>query len=220
MDARRPAPTSSSRKQVGHVVVGCVDPFAKVSGRGIRKLLDAGIHVKVGVLGRECEELNRRFIVFNTHHRPYVLLKWAQSSDGYIGDGHSRTPISTPFTTMLSHRLRAEADAILIGRRTLETDHPQLNVRQWSGPSPERVVLSRSLSAVPEGFVLAASIDEALEHLWQEEMAVPHRGGGSRDLRAFIEAENGTRLGWETAPLLLGSCPRPDCRILSQAAQP
>lgn len=193
------------RKQVGHVVVGCIDPFAKVSGRGIRKLLDAGIHVKVGVLGRECEELNRRFIVFNTHHRPYVLLKWAQSSDGYIGDGHSRTPISTPFTTMLSHRLRAEADAILIGRRTLETDHPQLNVRQWSGPSPERVVLSRSLSAVPEGFVLAASIDEALEHLWQEGRQCLIVEGGAETLRAFIEAGKWDEIRVETAPLLLGS---------------
>lgn len=121
------------RKGVKRCVCGCVDPFAKVQGRGIRKIREAGIEVTVGVLEAECLELNKRFITFNTHQRPYIILKWAQTANGFLDNGGRGMAISSPFTKMLSHKLRAENDAILIGRVTDERDHSQLNVRDWSG---------------------------------------------------------------------------------------
>ena len=109
-------------KGVRRCVCGCVDPFAKVQGRGIRKLRDAGIEVIVGVMEKECLELNRRFITFNTHCRPYIILKWAQSVNGFIDNDFKAFTFSTPFTKMLSHKLRAENDAILVGRITDERE--------------------------------------------------------------------------------------------------
>jgi diaminohydroxyphosphoribosylaminopyrimidine deaminase/5-amino-6-(5-phosphoribosylamino)uracil reductase len=129
------------RKGVRHVVVGCVDPFARVQGRGIQMLRDAGVEVTVGVLEQECRELNRRFFTYHEHHRPYILLKWAQTADGFIDDHFQPAQISTPFTQMLVHKLRAESDAILVGRVTDEREHPQLTVRHWCGPDPKRLVI-------------------------------------------------------------------------------
>ncbi len=132
------------RKGIRRVVVGCVDPFKEVSGRGIRKLRDAGIEVTVGVLEQECLELNRCFITFNTKNRPYVTLKWCQTVNGFIDDNFKPISLSTPFTYMLSHKLRAENDAILVGRVTAERDNPRLDVRYWSGKNPMRIVLDRN----------------------------------------------------------------------------
>ena len=131
------------RKRVRRVVVGCIDPFSEVQGRGIRRLRDAGINVTVGVLEAECRWLNRRFFTFHEKNRPYIILKWAQTADGFIDDNGKALAISTPFTKMLVHKLRAEEDAILVGRVTDEREHPQLNVREWSGQSPVRFVVSR-----------------------------------------------------------------------------
>lgn len=132
------------RKGVRRVVVGCVDDFAEVQGRGIRKLREAGIEVTVGVLEAECRELNRRFFTFHREKRPYIILKWAQTANGFIDDHFMPTQISSAFTKMLSHKLRAEEDAILVGRVTDERDHPQLTVREWSGPHPKRLVVDRA----------------------------------------------------------------------------
>lgn len=139
---------------IPRVVVGCVDPFSEVSGRGIRKLRDAGIHVTVGVLEQECLALNRRFIVNHTEKRPYVLLKWAQSADGFIDrlrNSADEPPVvfSNSFTSMLVHRQRAGVQAILVGRQTALLDNPSLTVRHWPGQSPLRVVIDRELS-LPE----------------------------------------------------------------------
>jgi len=131
------------RKGLRRVVVGCVDPFAEVQGRGIRKLRDAGIDVTVGVLEEECQWLNRRFFVFHRFHRPYIILKWAQTANGFIDDHGRALAISSPFTQMLSHKLRAEEDAILVGRVTDEREHPLLTVRHWWGPDPKRLVVDR-----------------------------------------------------------------------------
>ena len=131
------------KKGVRRVVVGCIDEFAEVQGRGIRKLQDAGIDVTVGVLENECRELNRRFFTFHRLHRPYIILKWAQTTNGFIDDDGHALAISTPFTQMLSHKLRAEEDAILVGRVTNEREHPELNVRHWVGNSPKRLVIDR-----------------------------------------------------------------------------
>jgi diaminohydroxyphosphoribosylaminopyrimidine deaminase/5-amino-6-(5-phosphoribosylamino)uracil reductase len=130
-------------KGVRRVVVGCEDPFAQVQGRGIQKLRQADIDVTVGVLEEECRWLNRRFFTYHSKHRPYIILKWAQTANGFIDDHGQALAISSPFTQMLSHRLRAEEDAILVGRVTDEREHPQLTVRHWVGRSPKRLVVDR-----------------------------------------------------------------------------
>ena len=132
------------KKGVRRVVVGCIDEFAEVQGRGIRKLQEAGIEVEVGVLEEECKALNRRFFTFHRKKRPYIILKWAQTANGFIDDHYQPTQISSDFTKMLSHKLRAEEDAILVGRVTDERDHPQLNVREWDGPDPKRLVIDHA----------------------------------------------------------------------------
>lgn len=144
------------KKGVKRVVVGCIDPFAQVHGRGIKKLQDAGIDVIVGVLEKECLELNRRFVTVNEKHRPYIILKWAQTANGFIDDNFKQMAISSPFTKMLSHKLRAESDAILVGRTTEERDHPQLNVRYWSGKSPKKLVLDHTVDIMKLMETLAA----------------------------------------------------------------
>ena len=131
-------------KGVRRVVVGCIDEFAEVQGRGIKKIREAGIEVEVGVLEEECKALNRRFFTFHREKRPYITLKWAQTANGFIDDNHKPLKISTEFTKMLSHKLRAEEDAILVGRITDEREHPQLNVREWYGQDPKRLVIDRT----------------------------------------------------------------------------
>ncbi|WP_455585405.1 bifunctional diaminohydroxyphosphoribosylaminopyrimidine deaminase/5-amino-6-(5-phosphoribosylamino)uracil reductase RibD [Bacteroides sp.] len=139
-------------KQIPRIVIGCQDPFAKVAGRGIQKLRDAGREVIVGVLEKECRNLIRRFITFNTLHRPYITLKWAESADGFIDanrtEGHP-VILSTPLTSMLVHKKRSESDAIMVGTRTAQLDNPSLTVRNWYGKNPVRVVLDRNLSLSP-----------------------------------------------------------------------
>lgn len=130
-------------KGIRRMVIGCIDEFAEVQGRGVKKLREAGIDVTVGVLEEECRALNRRFFTFHRLHRPYIILKWAQTANGFIDDNGRALTISTPFTQMLSHKLRAEEDAILVGRVTNEREHPQLTVRHWVGSSPKRLVIDR-----------------------------------------------------------------------------
>ena len=132
------------KKGVRRVVVGCIDEFAEVQGRGIRKLQEAGISVKVGVLEKDCKNLNRRFFTFHREKRPYIILKWAQTANGFIDDHFKPVQISNDFTKMLSHKLRAEEDAIRVGRVTEERDHPQLTVRDWKGQNPKRLVIDRT----------------------------------------------------------------------------
>lgn len=136
-------------KGIPKVVVGCIDPFSQVSGRGIRKLREAGIDVTVGVLEEECKNLIRRFVTFNTQKRPYITLKWAESADGYIDinrENGSPVVLSTPVTSMYVHKQRAEHKAILVGRRTALLDNPSLTTRNWYGKNPLRLVIDRNLS--------------------------------------------------------------------------
>ena len=108
------------KKGVKRVVVGCIDPFAEVKGRGIEKIRKAGIEVEVGVLEKECQWLNRRFFTYHSKHRPYIILKWAQTANGFIDNHFKPLMISNEQTQMLSHQLRAEEDAILVGHTTFE----------------------------------------------------------------------------------------------------
>ena len=170
-------------KGVRHVVVGCVDPFAKVSGRGIQKMRDAGIMVDVGVLERECLELNRKFITFNTEHRPYIILKWCTTANGFLDDNCKGTALSNVFTKMLSHKLRAENDAILVGRTTAERDCCKLNVREWWGKDPMRLIIDSrnpcfdgldfNVPVLPQ--IMDRLYEEKVQSLIVEGGAVTHR---------------------------------------------
>lgn len=143
-------------KQLKRVVVGCKDPFAKVDGKGIEKLRQAGIEVEVGVLEKECLELIQRFVTYHARKRPFVTLKWAQSEDEFIDLNRTNgqpVKLSNYFTTMIVHKRRAEHDAILVGTRTALLDNPSLTVRDWSGKSPVRVVVDRNL-VLPEDLKL------------------------------------------------------------------
>ena len=130
------------REQIPEVVVGCVDIFAKVAGKGIAKLEAADIRVRTGVLEEKCKEQNRRFFTFHGRQRPYIVLKWAQSSNGLIAaEGGRPVRISHPVTDRLVHKWRQEEAAILVGANTALTDNPRLNNRHWSGHQPLRIVI-------------------------------------------------------------------------------
>lgn len=134
------------KKGIGRVVVGCLDPNPKVAGRGVKMMQDAGIEVVVGVLENECRTLNKRFFCLHENHRPYVILKWAQTADGYIDiERTSGKPItiSTPLTKQIVHQQRAENMAIMVGTRTVLLDNPRLLTTHWSGRNPIRITLDR-----------------------------------------------------------------------------
>jgi diaminohydroxyphosphoribosylaminopyrimidine deaminase/5-amino-6-(5-phosphoribosylamino)uracil reductase len=134
------------RHQIPKVVVGCRDPFDQVNGKGIEKLQSAGVEVIVGVLESECKWLNRRFFTRVQKHRPYVILKWAQTADGFFAPGHdTQFWITGPESRKLVHQWRGEEDAILVGTNTVAIDNPQLNVRYGNGRSPKRIVIDRIL---------------------------------------------------------------------------
>jgi diaminohydroxyphosphoribosylaminopyrimidine deaminase/5-amino-6-(5-phosphoribosylamino)uracil reductase len=134
--------------RIPRVVIGTVDPFAKVAGKGIERMKNAGIEVEVGILEKECRELNRRFFTFHEKQRPYILLKWAQTLDGFIDTDRTETQHPTWITNALSKRLvhkqRSEESAILIGTNTAEYDNPALTVREWTGNQPVRMVIDRA----------------------------------------------------------------------------
>jgi diaminohydroxyphosphoribosylaminopyrimidine deaminase/5-amino-6-(5-phosphoribosylamino)uracil reductase len=135
---------------ISNVVVGCRDPFPEVNGKGIEKLLAAGIRVRLGPGEQECVNLNRRFFTFHLRHRPYIILKWAQSVNGIIARSGERTAISNPVTNRLVHRWRSEEAAILVGPRTALIDNPALTARLWTGPDPIRLVVDKQLQLPPD----------------------------------------------------------------------
>lgn len=134
--------------RIPKVVIGTIDPFAKVAGKGIERMKNAGIEVEVGVLENECRELNRRFFTFHEKKRPYILLKWAQTLDGFIDTDRTETQhptwITNAFAKRLVHKQRSEESAILIGTNTAQYDNPALTVREWTGNQPIRMVIDRT----------------------------------------------------------------------------
>ncbi len=138
-------------KRIPSIVIGTTDPYAEVAGKGIARLRGHGCHVKVGVMKDACRQLNKRFFTFHEKKRPYIVLKWAQTADGFIdterGPGAIRVPtwITSEKLRILVHKWRSEEQAIMVGTRTALKDNPQLNVRDWHGPSPTRIVLDREL---------------------------------------------------------------------------
>ncbi|WP_312789350.1 bifunctional diaminohydroxyphosphoribosylaminopyrimidine deaminase/5-amino-6-(5-phosphoribosylamino)uracil reductase RibD [Sphingobacterium sp.] len=127
------------------VYVACLDPFSKVDGKGVGILRAAGIEVEIGLLEKEAIWLNRRFFTRIGQYRPYVILKWAQTKDGFIGKADEQIWISNAASQQLTHRWRAEEDAILVGTNTALIDNPSLTVRHWHGKHPIRILLDKDL---------------------------------------------------------------------------
>ena len=218
-------------KGIKRVVVGCLDPFEKVSGRGIKMLQQAGIEVTVGVLEDECRALNKRFFTAHTSHRPWVLLKWAQSQDGFIaGTGGATVQLSTPLTQCLVHRERSMVDAIIVGARTVANDNPSLTTRHWSGNSPLRVVIDGNMTIPAASTILTdgaktliynsvkskitgsaqwAQVDimpsSWLEDLYCRGITSVMVEGGASILRQFINSNCWDEMRVEISPLRLGS---------------
>jgi diaminohydroxyphosphoribosylaminopyrimidine deaminase/5-amino-6-(5-phosphoribosylamino)uracil reductase len=135
---------------IPRVVVGSRDPNEKVSGRGLEKLKTAGIELVTGMLEEECNRMNRRFMTFHQQQRPYIILKWAQTEDGYMDKTRNEEEFGQPtwITNDLSkiavHKMRSDEAAIMVGTRTALKDNPSLTVREWSGGHPLRIVLDRT----------------------------------------------------------------------------
>lgn len=135
------------RERIPKCVIAMRDPFHDVNGKGIERLKASGVEVLTGVLAKQAEDLNRRFFLFHTKHRPYLILKWAQTADGLISAAAGeRLFISNEISNRLVHRWRSEESAILVGTRTALLDDPELTNRHWPGPSPVRMVVDVDLS--------------------------------------------------------------------------
>lgn len=220
-------------KGIKRVVVGCLDPFEKVSGRGVKMLCDAGIEVVTGILDNECQQLNHKFITAHTLKRPFVTLKWAQSLDGYI-DNIANTPaqFSTPNTKVLTHKLRSEHDAILVGSGTVIADNPHLGCRLWHGRNPRRIIIDRKgiipstaqvLSSIPPETIYISSakrydlpfsikkimvscdsqLPEILSELYNMGITSLLVEGGNKILQSFIDSGLWDVARVEVAPLTL-----------------
>lgn len=128
------------------VVIGCRDPFDKVNGRGVVQLREAGVDITEGICEHEANWVNRRFFTRVRHHRPYIILKWAETADGYFApEGGGQRWISGAIAKQLVHRWRTEEDAVLVGTNTALVDNPRLTAREWEGRDPVRILIDRRL---------------------------------------------------------------------------
>lgn len=202
-------------KKMGRVIVGCQDSFDQVDGEGIKRMRAAGIEVEVGILENECRRLNKCFFTFVEKKRPFVILKWAQTEDGFIArENYDSKWISNSQSRQLVHKWRAEEDAILVGKNTAKYDNPSLTVREWVGQNPTRIVIDNQLElstdlnlfdgSVPtivmnlqkdeesNNLIYAkydGSIQDLLSKLYQSKIQSVIIEGGSKILQSFIEQE-------------------------------
>jgi diaminohydroxyphosphoribosylaminopyrimidine deaminase / 5-amino-6-(5-phosphoribosylamino)uracil reductase len=134
--------------KIPNVVIGTIDPFAKVAGNGIKRLVESGKNVTIGILEEECNELNKRFFTFHQKKRPYIILKWAETADGFIApiSKTEKSPvwITNSYSRQLVHKWRTEEQAILVGTNTVLEDNPKLDARDFKGNNPFRVVWDKS----------------------------------------------------------------------------
>ena len=186
-------------KKIPRVVIGQEDPFQEVSGQGIKKLQDAGVEVECGIMEKECKELNKRFLTYTLKKRPYIILKWAQSADGFMdefreeNDGKIPVRFSNYFTQMLVHKMRAEESAIMVGTRTLLLDKPALNVRFWKGNDPERVTVDSKLS-----------LQQQMSSLYERKIQSLIVEGGAKLLESFLSENLWDEMQIEVASFCLG----------------
>lgn len=136
------------KHKIPNVVIGTVDPNSQVAGTGIKRLLENGVNVTVGILEGECTALNKRFFTFHNKKRPYIILKWAETANGFMAplrkDKKEPFWISNEFSRQLVHKWRSEEQAILVGTNTVLDDNPKLDVRDWQGQNPVRIVLDKT----------------------------------------------------------------------------
>lgn len=215
-------------KQVKKVVVGALDSNPLVGGKGIQILRDAGIEVVTGILSDKIRNQNRRFFTYIEKKRPYILLKWAQTEDGFIArENYDSKWISSQYSRQLVHKWRSEEDAIMVGTLTAQYDNPKLNVRDWEGKNPVRVVIDRKLLLNPDLYLFDQSqatfcynqiqekTEGSLQHVKMEEgfdveavlSDLYHKKiqsilveGGAQLLKKFIEKEL-----WDEARVFTGN---------------
>ncbi len=195
------------RHSIPRVVVGTVDCHDKVNGNGIAKLRAAGVEVTVGVCEQECRELNRRFFTYHAQKRPYVILKWAQTADGFMdvdrsdGQPHSYW-ITNPALRVLVHKWRSEEDAILVGYNTMANDQPQLTTRLYPGKSPQRFVMQRGNEIIaPLPYTpVPLDVPACLQQLYEQNIHSVIVEGGRKTLDRFIESGL-----WDEARILVGN---------------
>lgn len=182
---------------LGRVVIACRDPFDSVNGKGIEKLSNAGIEVVTGVLRKEAQWQNRRFFRFHEKKRPYVVLKWAQTKDGYMDkdrNGGEALKVTAPEASQWVHLWRAEEMGILIGGNTLRMDNPSLDVRHVHGPNPIPVIWSRNeelrgkLAGRDEALLIRQdSVESLLDELYEKGVQSLLVEGGANVLAGFLE---------------------------------
>jgi diaminohydroxyphosphoribosylaminopyrimidine deaminase/5-amino-6-(5-phosphoribosylamino)uracil reductase len=215
------------RKNVGKVIIACTDPNPLVAGKGIRKLQEAGIPVEVGVLEKEARYLNKRFFTFIEKKRPYILLKWAQTQDGFLArSNYDSKWISNIHSRTLVHQWRSQEQAIMVATHTALHDNPQLNVREWSGKNPVRIVIDKTLQIPTHYHLLDRSqptlcynllknestdnlifvkleadsfLENLLQDLYERKIQSVMVEGGSRLLQTFIEKNL-----WDEARIFVG----------------
>lgn len=216
-------------ERIPFVVIGCVDTFSKVAGKGIARMEAAGVQVRTGILEQECRELNRRFFTYHEAQRPYVILKWAQDPNGFIaGPGKQPVKISNARSNRLVHRWRSEEASILIGTGTALADNPRLNNRLWTGKDPLRLVIDRSLKVprsyhvwddtIPTFFITEQTLPDTysqtsaisldfgqpllpalLQQLYERQVLSVLVEGGAYVLQRFLEADL-----WDEARVITG----------------
>ena len=195
------------RHGIPKVVIGSIDYHDKVNGNGVRKLRDAGVEVIENVCREECEELNKRFFTFHRKHRPYIILKWAQTRDGFMDIDRSNADVASywitnPALKVLSHKWRGEEDAILVGYRTMLNDRPQLTTREYPGKDPQRFVMQRGeeiISTLPYT-PLPDNAKEAVEKMYQLNIQSVIVEGGKNTLEKFMAVGL-----WDEARILVGN---------------
>jgi len=207
--------------QIPNVVIGTLDTHSKVSGRGVEILKSSGCNVTVGVLENECKIHHRRFFTFHNKKRPYIILKWAESNDGFISPSSKieQRPfwITNEISRQLVHKWRAEEHAILVGANTVMTDNPSLTVRDWTGQNPIRIVLDRNKSLPIDSAIFNnesetivitdKNIDfnknlaaQVCDFLYSREIQSVIIEGGSKTLQTFIDEKL-----WDEARIFKGN---------------
>ena len=226
--------------EIPNVVIGTVDSNVKVAGNGIKKLIEAGKNVIVGVLESECKELNKRFFTFHEKKRPYVILKWAETQDGFIApleirrkalNDNEQKPvwITNEFSRQLVHKWRSEEQSILVGTNTVIDDNPKLDVRNWAGNNPIRIVLDQNNRIPKDSYIFNNQVktiifsssstrisqenttfeiidfkqnlaDQILYVLYKHQIQSVIIEGGSRTLQTFIDEKL-----WDEARVFIGN---------------
>ncbi|UKM63581.1 bifunctional diaminohydroxyphosphoribosylaminopyrimidine deaminase/5-amino-6-(5-phosphoribosylamino)uracil reductase RibD [Flavobacteriaceae bacterium GSB9] len=199
--------------QIPNVVIGCIDDNKQVAGKGIAKLKAAGCHVTVGIMEQACKLHHKRFFTFHNKKRPYIILKWAETSDGFIAPDtkNEQKPvwITNPFSRQLVHKWRAEEQAILVGANTVLQDNPSLTVRDWTGQNPIRIVLDKNETLSKKNSVFNdeaktillkdTSAKAICNRLYNEDINSVIIEGGTKTLQIFIDENL-----WDEARIFTG----------------